>query len=70
MATNDFVKIRKTFILHLGKKECKIPGCHSKCYVTNEGFVHDFCGHSHATLYEQKSQSKKYLLLSDNKYSL
>lgn len=37
----------------IGKKECKLPGCHNKCYITNDGSVYDFCGRSHAKEYGQ-----------------
>ena len=36
---------------------CKLPGCNKLCYVENDGFVHDFCGRSHAL--EHKAMKDK-----------
>ena len=47
----------------IGKKECKLSGCYNKCYITIDGFVYDFCGQSHATLYEQQFPQSKYCML-------
>ena len=63
MANYFVASVKHSYCIHAGKKECKLPGCHSKCYITNDGFVYDFCGQSHAVLYERQfAQGKKWLL--------
>ena len=34
-----------------GPPECKMPGCKQRCYVEDDGRVHEFCGRSHAKEY-------------------
>lgn len=64
---NDFIAIQYKSLLLAGTKECKLPGCNNKCYITNYGLVYDFCGHSHATLYEQQfSQGTNYCMISQS----
>lgn len=33
---------------------CKLPSCDKLCYIENNGYVHDFCGRSHALEYKAK----------------
>ena len=33
---------------------CKLPGCNKLCFVENDGYIHDFCGRSHALEYKAK----------------
>ena len=47
-----------------GKRECKFPGCHKKCYVEDNGYVHDFCDKTHAVEFKRLQGNGSVLFLT------
>ena len=45
---------------------CKLPGCNLPRYVEPGGKMHDFCGITHAWLYEQKYGNRIYTEMQKN----
>ena len=43
-----------------GPPECKMPGCKQRCYVEDDGYVHDFCGRSHAKEYRAMEEEAEW----------
>ena len=39
--------------------ECKMPGCNKRCYVENNGHIHDFCGKTHAGEYKAMKDAER-----------
>ena len=39
---------------------CKMPGCKKQRYVENGGYVHDFCGRTHAKEFNTMKEAERH----------
>ena len=46
---------------------CKMPGCNKQGYVENNGYVHEFCGKTHAREYKAMKDADKQKMMRDKR---